>query len=553
MFDQKYRPLSRLVPIAILVCLISISLKPFQPAAADTLAAGLRGEYFDNEDFTNLKLTRTDTTVDFNWGFSAPDPAINSENFSIRWTGQIIAPATGNFVFVTQSDDGVRLWLGNQLLIDNLTPHPLTEDRSVAVALTSGQSYNLRLEYFELTANAVIRLMWIRPGQSAPEIIPSTNLATPVTPNAAPILASLSPSIIQLGSQNMTLTVNGSNFLQGASVQFNNATRTTNFLSSTQVTATLTAADLAFAHQAKITVVNPLPGGGTSNPLTLVISGGFEADVAPRPNGTNNGTITIADWTQLGRFSAGLDTVNNGNEYQRADCAPRSTLGDGRITLTDWVQAGRYATALDPVTGAGGPTAPATSFAQAWEQHEKPARESWEPGFLRIWAEGIESQNWIYRHPPTTNHQTIIYAVAQSPNSVAIFCEGSGLENAIALSMRFNADQWEFLSSSSGSGARNPTLWINANWASAGLVGVLMALPPSQKLDAKNRPLAVLTFRNRLGNILPAFSPMALEFADQPIACEVSSVRAESLPSMYVSSFQRPLNSRLPVAQPRKR
>ena len=357
-FDKKHRQLSSLIPILILACLVSISLlNPAQPAAADTLAAGLRGEYFDNEDFTNLKLTRTDATVDFNWVFASPDPVIGSENFSIRWTGQLIAPATGNYVFVTQSDDGVRLWLGNQLLVDNLTPHPQTEDRSVAVALTGGQSYNLRLEYFELTANAVIRLMWIRPGQTTPEIIPSANLTTPVNPNPAPTLANLSPSIIPLGTANTTLTINGGNFLQGAIVQINNATRATTFVSGVQLTAVLTPSDLAIATQAKITVVNPLPGGGTSNPLTLTVSGGFEADVAPRPNGTNNGTITIADWTQLGRFAAGLDVVNTGNEYQRADCAPRSSLGDGKITLTDWVQAGRYAAAIDPPTGAGGPVA----------------------------------------------------------------------------------------------------------------------------------------------------------------------------------------------------
>jgi len=553
MFEKKYRQLFRLVPLAILGCLISLSLlKPFQPAAADALAAGLRGEYFDNEDFTNLKLTRTDTTVDLNLGFASPDPAINSESFSVRWTGQVTATATGNFVFVTQSDDGVRLWLGNQLLIDNSTPHPVTEDRSVAIALTSGQSYNLRLEYFDLTANAVIRLMWIRPGQTTPEVIPSINLATPVNPNPAPTLSSLSPSVILLGSQNTTLTINGSNFLQGAIVQLNNSARTTSFVSNAQVTATLTASDLAIASQAKITVVNPLPGGGTSNPLTLTVSGGFEADVSPRPNGTNNGTITIADWTQLGRFSAGLDVVTTGNEYQRADCAPRATLGDGRITLTDWVQAGRYATALDPVTGAGGPIAPATSLEQTSDGLEKLEVGSWKLGFGG-WELGDGRWSLANRQQPITSHQTRIYAVAQSPNSIAIFCEGSGIENAIGFSLRFDSDRWEFLSSSIGGGTKNSALLINTNQASAGLVGVALALPPNQKLAAKNKQIAVLTFRNRLGNISASFSPLAIEFADQPVACEVTSARAESLPAIFTPGFQQPVITRLISVQPRRR
>lgn len=555
MFDKKYRLLSRLVPIAILACLVSISLlKPFQPAVADTLAAGLRGEYFDNEDFTNLKLTRTDATVDFNLGFSAPDPAINSETFSIRWTGQLTPPTTGNYVFVTQSDDGVRLWLGNQLVIDNLTPHPLTEDRGTAVALTGGQSYNLRLEYFELTANAVIRLMWIRPGQTAPEIIPSANLATPVTPNPAPTLTSLSPSLIPLTTQTPTLTVNGSNFLQGVIVQFNNSARTTNFVSSTQVTTTLTSSDLAFATQFKITAVNPLPGGGTSNPLTLTISGGFEADVAPRPNGSNNGTITIADWTQLGRFASGLDVVTAGNEYQRADCAPRATLGDGRITLTDWVQAGRYAAALDSPTGAGGPVAPAMNL----EQSSEPGVGNWELGF-GSWELGVRNQEFgvgflpIAPHrPTTTNDQTTIYAKALSPNSVGIFCEASGIENAVGFSFRFDAERWEFLSSSNDS-IPNTLSYVNASQISTGFVGLVLAMPPSHHFETGNRQIAVLTFRNRLGNIPPSYQPVKIEFADQPIVREIINDKAESLRANFAPSLQPPVNARLAVTQPRRR
>ncbi len=85
---------------------------------------------------------------------------------------------------------------------------------------------------------------------------------------------------------------------------------------------------------------------------------GHECDVSPRPNGSTDGSVSIADWVQMGRFVAGLDTPNPGSEFQRADSAPRSTLGDGIITIADWVQCGRYASGLDPVTAAGGPTGP---------------------------------------------------------------------------------------------------------------------------------------------------------------------------------------------------
>lgn len=523
-FDKTHRLLPRIILSFVFAASILASLLyPTSRPDADTLAAGLKGDYFDNEDFTVFKLTRTDPIVDFNWVFDSPSPTINGENFSVRWTGQLTPPTSGNYVLVTQSDDGVRLWLGNQLVIDNFTPHALTEDRSTVIALTGGQSYNLRLEYFELTANAVIRLMWVRPGQTAPEVIPSANLATPVNPNPAPVLVSLSPTIIASGATNATLTVNGSNFLQGAFVQFNNSARATTFVSSNQLTATLQTSDLAFAAQAKITAVNPLPGGGTSNPLTLTVSGGFESDVAPRPNGTNNGTITIADWTQLGRFASGLDMVTVGNEYQRADCAPRSSLGDGRITLTDWVQAGRYATALDPVTGAGGPTAPANGLLEESENKS----DNNQLGYVQ--------------------RSRRIYAFNQSPNSVVVVCEGQGDENAIGFSFRFDANQWELLSAT-GSETVEAKMFVNRELASSGLAGLVMALPSGRRLTLGRNQIAVLTFQPRLGNIAPLFSPVTIEFADRPIAREVVSAEAKRLGATFVSGFPMQPFARLAFA-----
>lgn len=84
----------------------------------------------------------------------------------------------------------------------------------------------------------------------------------------------------------------------------------------------------------------------------------YEADVAPRPDGSNTGSVTLADWVQVGRYAVGLDPISPGSEFQRADCAPKATLGDGRITLADWVQAGLYAAGVNSPVRAGGPTTP---------------------------------------------------------------------------------------------------------------------------------------------------------------------------------------------------
>ena len=87
----------------------------------------MRGEYFDSTDFTSLKLSRVDPGVNFDWGTGAPDPAMEPEEFSVRWTGQVTAPATGTYTFHVITDDGVRLYVDNQLLIDRWVGQGATE------------------------------------------------------------------------------------------------------------------------------------------------------------------------------------------------------------------------------------------------------------------------------------------------------------------------------------------------------------------------------------------------------------------------------------------
>jgi hypothetical protein len=102
----------------------------------------------------------------------------------------------------------------------------------------------------------------------------SSALTFPVNPapNPVPTLSSLSPSSATAGSAGFVLTVNGGNFVNGATVQWNSANRTTTFVNATQVTATIAAADIAAAGSAQVKVVNPAPGGGASNALVFTIN-----------------------------------------------------------------------------------------------------------------------------------------------------------------------------------------------------------------------------------------------------------------------------------------
>ncbi len=157
---------------------ITVSGAPPPPVGSGT---GLNGEYYDNLDFTLLKLTRTDTTVNFDWGTGSPDATIGGDTYSVRWTGQVEARYSENHTFYTTSDDGVRLWVDGQLLINNWTGHPPTENTGT-ITLTAGQRYNVRLEYFEDDGGAVAKLSWSSASQ-AKQIIAQTQLyATVGTP-----------------------------------------------------------------------------------------------------------------------------------------------------------------------------------------------------------------------------------------------------------------------------------------------------------------------------------------------------------------------------------
>lgn len=150
----------------------SISSYPYVPLSIEE--NGLCAEYYDNPYFTELKFTRIDKEVDFNWGFGSPDSLIGSETFSVRWSGWVQPKTSGTYTFYTLSDDGVRLWVNGQLIINNWTEHAETEDRG-AIVLTAGEKVSLRLDYFEKQGVAKIRLYWSGPGQ-AKAIVPQSQL-----------------------------------------------------------------------------------------------------------------------------------------------------------------------------------------------------------------------------------------------------------------------------------------------------------------------------------------------------------------------------------------
>jgi hypothetical protein len=148
------------------------------PAGTGT---GLTARYYNDPStgatkFTTLVRTRTDATVNFDWLSGSPIPGVvKTDNFSVRWTGQVQAPVTGNYTFSTVSDDGVRLWVNGVLRINNWTDHAPTTNTSAPVALTAGVKYSIVMEYYERGGGAVARLRWAYPGQGT-QAIPQSRL-----------------------------------------------------------------------------------------------------------------------------------------------------------------------------------------------------------------------------------------------------------------------------------------------------------------------------------------------------------------------------------------
>ncbi|MBN2009484.1 glycoside hydrolase family 2 protein [candidate division KSB1 bacterium] len=121
---------------------------------------GMYAEYFNNAELTGRPVhTRIDTVINFVYGDGAPFGDMSNNNFSVRWTGQFMPERTGTYRFVLKSDDGSRLWVDGERLIDNWGSHPVTE-KTGDIQLEAQKTVNLKIEYNEYTQGASIKFGW---------------------------------------------------------------------------------------------------------------------------------------------------------------------------------------------------------------------------------------------------------------------------------------------------------------------------------------------------------------------------------------------------------
>jgi beta-glucosidase len=137
-----------------------ISAEHLSYANGNRKIQGLKGEYFTTVIPDAVPtVTRTDNQVDFNWTLYPPDPALQADNYSVRWTGQLTSPQTGKYKIGLDGNDGYRLYINNVLLIDNWQKRTY-QSQLVEYIFEKDRSYDIRIEFYETAGNAHIHFVW---------------------------------------------------------------------------------------------------------------------------------------------------------------------------------------------------------------------------------------------------------------------------------------------------------------------------------------------------------------------------------------------------------
>jgi beta-glucosidase len=130
---------------------------------------GLHGAYYRGHFDGGPVITRVDATVDFDWADRAPDPALDDDDFSVRWTGSITAPVTGRYTLGMRCATQCRVLLGNQPVAQGRSDHEPTTVTG-AVTLRAGVAYPIRLELEHEKYDAIAQLLWETPGGRGDEV-----------------------------------------------------------------------------------------------------------------------------------------------------------------------------------------------------------------------------------------------------------------------------------------------------------------------------------------------------------------------------------------------
>jgi PA14 domain/Right handed beta helix region len=136
---------------------------------------GIRGQYFSDETLTTLVTTRVDPQLNFGgYGDTESPPGVylpSGKNYGVRWTGMISIPETANWIFYVTADDGIRLWVGDQQLINRWDYKDPPVDQA-SINLQTGQKYKIKLEYHQGSGGARALLEWSNDAGLGRQVVP---------------------------------------------------------------------------------------------------------------------------------------------------------------------------------------------------------------------------------------------------------------------------------------------------------------------------------------------------------------------------------------------
>ena len=260
----------------------------FLNIAAIGQGGGLLGEYWtshtpDAPFSGSPNLARIDPSVDFEWANGSPDSSISVDHFTARWTGSIQPQFNETYTLYTTTDDGVRLYVNGQPLIDQWVDQSPTE-ASGRITLKAQQRYSIEMDYYENGGGAAAHLSWS--SASTPKaIIPSSQLYATTNPPPGVVLNSPTNGAFYTAPASVTMDAR-------AAAQFNKLDHVSFYGNGTLLgTLTnspyvLTATGLADGNYTLTAVAYDLTGlSGTSAPVNIKITAGSATPygVATRP------------------------------------------------------------------------------------------------------------------------------------------------------------------------------------------------------------------------------------------------------------------------------
>ena len=327
---------------------VNVTVNP--PGSGGT---GLKGDYYDNSDFTVFKLTRTDATVNFNWGTGSPDPSVGVDTFSVRWTGKVQPQFSQTYTFYTVTDDGVRLWVNNQLLIDKWIVQAPTE-WSGQIALTANQQYDIKMEYYENGGGAEAHLSWSSP--SVPKAVIPQGQLFPAGANLPPTVSITSPAsgAIFTAPANITINANASDS--------DGTVSKVDFYQGTTLLGTDTTSPYSFAWNNVAAGSYALKAVATDNLNATATSAVVNVTVNAAGQTPYGGTAwAIPGQIQAENYDVGgegiayhdNDTANQGGQYRTDGVDIKTTADAGGGYTVGWLNANEWLEYTVNVAAAG--------------------------------------------------------------------------------------------------------------------------------------------------------------------------------------------------------